>query len=177
VGDGVAAIGNGVGVGLSVGCACTLGLACGTGGVGFGGGGAIDCRATGAVTGAGLSSSAVIVRDSSGRAGGSLRTLKITASKAMWIAATEAVALTVREFMRLEGTGARPAGTECEARMLARPRAVDTGSTTKQRHFRNISSEMHSVVTKPISNSISNSCYGVSGSWLVTCTGLLTAVD
>jgi hypothetical protein len=81
------------------------------------------------------------------------------------------------EFLRLEGAGARPAGTECEARMLARPCAVDTGSTTKQRHFRNISSEIHSVVTKPISNSISNSCYGVSGSWLVTCTGLLTAVD
>ena len=167
----------GDGVGTGVGRVCTLGLACGTGGVGFGGGGAIDCRATGAATGAGLTSSAVIVRDSIGRTAGSLRTLKITASSAMWIAATAAVALTVREFGWLENAGARPAGTECEARMLARPRAVDTGSTTKQRHFRNISSEMHSVVTKPISNSISDSYYRVSGSWLVTCTGLLTAVD
>jgi hypothetical protein len=94
--------------------------------------------------------------------------LRTTASSATWMTATVAVAVTAREFIRRAGTGARPAGTVGEARMSAQPRAVDTGSTTKQRHFRNISSEMHSVVTKPISNSISNSCYGVSGgSWLV----------
>src|SRR5271156_5130784 len=118
VGDGLAATGNGIGVGLGVGRGCTLGLTCGTGGVGFGGGGAIDCRAAGAATGAGLNNSAVMVRDSSGRPAGSLRTVKITASSAIWIATTAAVALTVWEFIQLEGASARPAGTECEARML-----------------------------------------------------------
>jgi hypothetical protein len=162
VGDGLAACGKGTGVGLAtgVGRACTLGLLCGTGGVGVGGGGAIDCRAAGAATGAGLNSSAVIVRDSSGCTAGSLRTVRINASSAIWIAATAAVALTVREWVRMEGAGAKPAGTEGAARMSARPSAVDTGTTTKQRHVRNISSEMHSVVTKPISNSISNSFTG-----------------
>jgi hypothetical protein len=54
--------------------------------VGFGGGGAIDCRATGAATGAGLKSSAVMVRASMRMDRlGSLRTVKITASNAMWI--------------------------------------------------------------------------------------------
>src|SRR5579863_5824526 len=73
-GDGAAACGNGSDfvLGTGAGFGSTFGLACDTGGTGFGAG-ALDCSAAGAAAGAGLSSSAVMERDSSGRAGGSFR--------------------------------------------------------------------------------------------------------
>ncbi|MFB9124865.1 hypothetical protein ACFFYR_17520 [Paraburkholderia dipogonis] len=52
------------------------------------------------------------------------------------------------------------AETVGEAGMLAWWRAVDAARQTGHRHVRKISSEMNKVVTKPISNSISNSCDG-----------------
>jgi len=70
-----------VDLGTGVGRACNLGFGCGIGGGGLGGG-AVDCSAAGAATGAGLSSSAVMVRDSSGRTAGSSRTVRIAASNA-----------------------------------------------------------------------------------------------
>jgi hypothetical protein len=47
--------------------------------------------------------------------------------------------------------------------MLAWQRAARAAHQTGRRHVRKISSEMNRVVTKPISNSISNSFQGVSG--------------
>jgi hypothetical protein len=67
-------------VGFGVGCGCTFGLTFCTG-VGFGGGGVgIDWIAAGAATGAGLISSAVIVRDSIGLNGAASRIVNATAS-------------------------------------------------------------------------------------------------
>jgi hypothetical protein len=50
-----------------------------------------------------------------------------------------------------------PAEAIGEAGMLAWWRAVDAARQTRHRHVRKISSEMNKVITKPISNSISDS--------------------
>lgn len=68
-----------------------------------------------------------------------------------------------------------PAGTGYKACILALVSAVDAAGEAGQRHVRKISSEIHKVVTNPISNSISYSLKlrTVAGSCE---TGLLTAM-
>lgn len=68
-----------------------------------------------------------------------------------------------------------PAGTEYKACILASVSAVDAAGEAGQRHVRKISSEIHKVVTNPISNSISYSLKLRTVAGLCE-TGLLTAM-
>jgi hypothetical protein len=174
VGDGLAACGKGTGVGLAtgVGRACTLGLLCGTGGVGVGGGGAIDCRAAGAATGAGLNSSAVIVRDSSGCTAGSLRTVRIDMDSGDCGGCLDGAGMGTDGGRRREAGRNGGRGTHVSATERRRYRDYDKATSCSEYQQRNAqcghetNQQFHLELL-----------YGVSGSWLVTCTGLLTAVD
>src|SRR5580698_7481445 len=178
-GDGASVCG-GCGVVAAFTCGWTLGFGVGLGGTGFGGTGVgVDWMATGAATGCGgaeLISAAVIVLASIGRGGASLRWVSSTTSNATWIATTTAMAAIMRRFMpetsavrgdeKPTGEGAGTfisAWSSCSSWTLLWG-ATRAASGTGRRHFRKISREINSVVTKPISNSIIPS--GDGAAWL-----------
>ena len=130
--------------------------------------------AAGAATGCGgaaLISSAVIVFDSMGRGGGSLRIVSAIASKPTWIPTTATPAAMTRGLIdELSGGVALNAlsGVREEdgisawlhGREAVRTAKAHAACKTGGLHFRKMSREINSVATKPISSSIVPSLIG-----------------